>query len=77
MLATEARRSPETAHQKHVRAFLESGCQQIGTLVSGPADLQKGRSHCGASLGSAFLGCGLSTQQGHVAPGTEGGYSPK
>lgn len=57
VLATVAR-SPATAHQKHVRAFLKSGCQQIGALVSGPADLRKGRSHCGASLGSAFLGWG-------------------
>lgn len=68
MLATLARNT-ETAHRKYVQAFLKSGCQQIGALVSWPADLRKGRSHCGASLSSAFLGPGLSTQQGFLYSG--------
>lgn len=60
VLATLARNT-ETAHQKYMQVFLESGCQQIGALISWPADLRKGRSNCGASLDSAFLGPGLST----------------
>lgn len=76
VLATVAR-STATAHQKYAQDFLESGCQQIGALVSSPAGLRKGRSHGGANLCTEFLGPGLSTQQGYITPCTEGGYSPK